>query len=132
MLRKGIRMTRSLFSYLIIAAMMGALLRDVQVWGAAKIFCWRKRRQTQREARQNRELRQLAAELAAHERSEEQRRKEARIAKLKTTMPYPRLFQGPLVIHANNEGDYLRIVKAAHANFLALGKSIVSANFEDN
>jgi hypothetical protein len=132
MLRKDIRMTRSLFLQLIIASMLGALLRDVQVWVAAKVFCWRKRRQTQREVARNRELRQLAAEFAANERAREARRKQARIEMLKTTMPYPNLFKGPLVINAGCDRDLVQIINAAHANFLALGKTVVNADGEEN
>jgi hypothetical protein len=128
-LQEDIRMSRSLFVYLVIAAMLGALLRDLQVWLAAKIFCWRKRRESQREAQKQRELHQLAAELAAVEKAEQERKKKERIA---AVIPYPRLLHGPRVITIRNDKDFLLVTKCLHANFIALGKSIVDADFESN
>ncbi|MFL6310615.1 MAG: hypothetical protein ACJ71W_00790 [Terriglobales bacterium] len=105
------------------------ILRDVECFIAAKIFCWRKRRQTQREAKENRELRELAAELMAAEKAEREQKKRARIM---AALPHPQLLRGPLVIRAGCDKDFMEITAAMHANFAAQGKTIVNADFEKN
>ena len=124
-------MIRPLLPYLYVA-LISVALRDLSVYCAARIFCWRKRRQSQREAQQNRELRRLAAELAAAEKAEEEQKKKARIAKLMASVPYPRLLSGPRVITVRGDKDFLLVTRCLHANFVAQGKSIVDANFEEN
>lgn len=121
-------MIRSLLPYLI-SAMLGVLLRDLQVWCASKIFCWRRRRQAKREAAQTAELRALAVQFAA---AEEDKRKKARMTKLMAAIPYPRELKGPWMVKVSNDREYLQIVRAIHGNCLALGKRIVEANFEEN
>jgi hypothetical protein len=128
-------MTGSLFLQLIMASMLGALLRDVQVWGAAKVFCWRKRRQTQREAQQNRELRQLAAEFAAHERSEEESRKQIakRVAEA-CKVPFPRLMGGPLIITANTRDEVYMYCRQISSNIASKQEvnCFSESSFEEN
>lgn len=124
-------MIRTLLPYLL-TALLAVILRDLECYVAANIFCWRKRRQTQREAQKNRELQQLAAELVAKEKEEEEQRKQARKEKLMASVPYPRLLHGPLVVNIESDRDYLLIVKCMHANLIAQGKTVVNANFEEN
>ena len=127
-------MTRSLFSYLVIAAMLGALLRDLQVWCAAKIFCWRRRRQAQREAKQNRELRELQAKLIAAEELE----KRARADKVKmaaaSTVPFPQLVGGPLIITANSRDEVYSLCRRISSNIASQQtvNNFSESSFENN
>jgi hypothetical protein len=109
-------------------ALVAVAIRDLWCYCAAQIFCWRKRRETQREAARNRELQQLAAA--------EELKKQARTAKVMmataSKVPFPELTVGPLVIKARCDHDFLRIVKAMHANFDAQDKTINNADFENN
>jgi hypothetical protein len=123
-------MIRALIPYLF-TAIIAVILRDVEVFVAAKIFCWRKRRETQRQAQQDRELRELQAKLISAEELE----KSARIAKVMmaaSKVPYPQLLGGPLVVKARCDHDFMLITKQLHGNFKAQGKPIVEANFEEN
>jgi uncharacterized iron-regulated membrane protein len=127
-------MTRSLFSYLVIAAMLGALLRDLQVWCAAKLFCWRKRRQTQREAKQNRELRELQTKLAAAEELE----RHARIAKARiaaaSSVPFPQLVGGPLIITARSREEVYSLCRRISSNIASQQtvNNFSESSFENN
>jgi hypothetical protein len=122
-------MIRALLPYLL-TAIVAVILRDVEVFLAAKIFCWRKRRETQRQAKQDRNLRELQTKLIAPEELD----KQARIATLMaaTKVPYPQLLAGPLVVKARCDHDFLLITKQLHSNFAAQGKPIVDSNFEEN
>jgi len=106
---------------LIVIAVM--LLRDAWCWATAKVWFWRKRRHTQREAKENRELRELAAELHALD-----KKRTARMGKI----PYPQLIGSPLILKAHCDQDFLEITRAIHANFRAQGKPAYDANFEEN
>jgi hypothetical protein len=101
----------------------GMLLRDAWCWATAKVWCRHRRRQAQREAKENRELREVAAELG---RAGEKRT--ARMGKV----PYPKLICGPLILKAHCDQDFLEITRAIHANFRAQGKPAYDANFEEN
>jgi len=107
----------------------GMVLRDLWCIAAAKIFCWRKRRESQREAQKQRELRQLAAELVAVEKAQREQKRRARIM---AAIPHPNMLLGPLVIKANCDKDFMEITGAMHANFAAQGKTIVNADFQEN
>jgi hypothetical protein len=123
-------MIRAALPYLL-TAIVAIILRDAEVFLAAKLFCWRKRRQSQREAKENRELRALQAQFNAKQEME----KSARIAKVMITatkVPYPQLLSGPLIVKARCDHDFLLITKQLHRNFAAQGKPIVDSNFEEN
>jgi hypothetical protein len=99
----------------------GVLLRDAWCWATAKVWCWRRRRQAQREAKENRELREIAAKLDALENE-----------RAKRIVPYPQLLKGPLVVSARNDDDYILFCRQMHANFVSQRKLISTANFEEN
>jgi hypothetical protein len=99
----------------------GVLLRDAWCWASARVFVWFRQRRTQRELRENLELRQIADKMDALDKE-----RAARI------LPYPQLFSGPLIIKASCDHDFLQITRALHANFRAQRKPIVDANFERN
>jgi hypothetical protein len=127
-------MIRALLPYLV-TAIVAVILRDVECFVAAKIFCWRKRRQSQREAKQTRELRQLEAQWTAAEQASQETEKNARIAKLMAAaskVPYPRLLSGPLVITPRCEHELILITRQLVTNFNALGKTVCSSNWEKN
>lgn len=124
-------MIRALLLHLI-TALCAVILRDVWIDCTAKVFVWRRRRESHREAQKQRELRALAAELMAAEKAAEQHKNRKRQARLIAALPYPQMFGGPLTIQAKCDQDFIEITKALHGNFLAQGKSIVDASFEEN
>lgn len=121
-------MIRSLLPYFF-TAVAAVMLRDLECYLAAKIFCWRRRRASQREAKENHELRRIAAEFAAKEKAEREQKRRARIM---AAIPHPNMLRGPLVINANCDRDFTEITAAIHANFAVQGKTIVNADFENN
>ena len=101
----------------------GVLLRDLWCWCAAKLFCWRRRRQAKREAAQTTELRALARQYSLKQVTEAERMKQAL---------NPQLLNGRRWIGCRNDKDFLRIMEYLHANFRARGKVIFAADFEEN
>ena len=123
-------MIRAALPYLL-TAIVAVILRDLEVFIAAKIFCWRKRRQTQRQAKQDRELRELQGQLIAAEELE----KNARIAKVMMAapqVPYPQLMGGPLVVKAACDHEFIRLEKQLRANFAAQNKPIFNWDWKRN
>jgi hypothetical protein len=124
-------MIRALLPYLL-TAIIAVILRDVECFVAAKVFCWRKRRQTQREARENRELRELQAKLIAAEELE----KNARIAKRLAAapkVPFPQLVDGPLIITARSKEEVYTLCRQVSSNIASRGTRFFSdSNFEEN
>lgn len=125
----------------LLSAVLAVILRDLECFIAAKIFCWRKRRQTQREAQKQRELRQLAAELAAAEKSEAQEKLKARTDKAMITappappvVPFPRLLGGPLIITARNREEVYTLCRQVSSNIAAQQRvnCFSESDFENN
>jgi hypothetical protein len=111
----------------------GILIRDAWCWAADKVWCWRRRRQAQREARENRELRVLAAQYSARQFESERAELKSLIEseRLKKALN-PQLLGGRRVIFAPDDKSFLRITEHLYSNFRALGKLVVDANFEEN
>jgi hypothetical protein len=116
-------MIRALLPYLL-TAIVAVILRDLECFLAAKLFCWRKRRQTQRQAQQDRELRELQAKLTAVEEME----KNARIAKLMAVpdVPFPHLVGGPLAIEASTWPEATLTIRELVTNFRSQKKIVAS------
>jgi uncharacterized protein YjiK len=118
----------------LLSALLAVILRDVQIHVAAKIFCWRKRRQTQREAQSARELRELQAKLVAAEELE----KQARIAKLKmasaSNVPFPQLVTGPLIVTAHSTDEVYILCRRIASNIAAQRRvdNFAESSFENN
>jgi hypothetical protein len=119
----------------LLSAVLAVILRDLACFAAAKIFCWRKRRQSQREAKENRELRQLAAEFAAKEKAEEQQRLKAMNVKIlaNPTVPFPKLVGGPLIITARSRDEVYLFCRQVSSNIAAQGATcFAESDFENN
>jgi hypothetical protein len=120
----------------LLSAVLAVILRDLECFIAAKIFCWRKRRQSQREAKENRELRRLAAEFAAKEKAEQQQRLQEMNAKIlaKPTVPFPKLIDGPLIITARSREEVFTLCRCISSN-IASQQSVNNfseSSFEEN
>jgi hypothetical protein len=116
-------------------ALVAVAIRDLWCYCAAQIFCWRKRRETQREAARNRELRQLGAELAAREKAEEKERKQqqTKIAAA-SKVPFPQLVGGPLIITARSRDEVYMFCRQISSN-IASGQNVNNfseSSFEEN
>lgn len=109
----------------------GVLLRDLWCWAAAKVFVWRRCRQTQREARENRELRQLAERYALTQGRITAVRQTVEAERIKQALN-PQLLNGRRVIKCRDDKDFIRITEYLHMNFRQQGKVIFDANFEEN
>jgi curved DNA-binding protein CbpA len=126
-------MIRSLLPYFF-TAVAAVTLRDLECFVAAKIFCWRKRRQTQREAKENRELRELQTKLAAAEEVERQ----ARIAKARiaaaSSVPFPQLVGGPLIITARSREEVYSLCRRISSNIASQQtvNNFSESSFENN
>jgi hypothetical protein len=118
----------------LLSAVLAVILRDLECFVAAKIFCWRKRRQTQREAKQNRELRELQTKLAAAEEMERQ----ARIAKARiaaaSSVPFPQLVGGPLIITARSREEVYSLCRRISSNIASQQtvNNFSESSFENN
>jgi hypothetical protein len=118
----------------ILSAVLAVILRDLECFVAAKIFCWRKRRQTQREAKQQRELRELQVKLVAAEEIE----KQASIAKLRisaaSNLPFPHLADGPLVVTARSTDEVYILCRRIASNIAAQRRvdNFSESSFENN
>jgi uncharacterized iron-regulated membrane protein len=126
-------MIRSLLPYFF-TAVAAVMLRDLECYLAAKIFCWRKRRQSQREAKENRELREMQAKLVAAEELE----KQARIANLRIAaasgVPFPHLAGGPLIVTARSNDEVYTLCRRISSNIAACQSvnNISESSFENN
>jgi hypothetical protein len=109
LLPEDIRMIRALLPYLL-TAIVAVILRDVECFVAAKIFCWRKRRQTQRQVKQ--ELAQRERELQ----EQSSRTAAAKLAVAASTIPFPDLLNGPLVIEADSMQEVTLTIREVVAN----------------
>jgi hypothetical protein len=119
----------------LISAVLAVILRDLECFLAAKIFCGRKRRETQREAARNRELQQLGAELAAKEKAEEEERKQeqTKIAAA-SKVPFPQLVGGPLIITARSRDDVYMFCRQISSNIASQQRvnNFSESSFENN
>jgi hypothetical protein len=120
----------------LLSAVLAVILRDLACFAAAKIFCWRKRRQTQRQAKQDRELRQLTDELAAKEKAEQQQKVQEMNAKIlaKPMVPFPKLVGGPLIITARTKDEVYSLCRCISSN-IASQQSVNNfseSSFEEN
>jgi hypothetical protein len=128
-------MIRALLLPHLCTAIVAVILRDLSCFAAVKIFCWRKRRESQREAQKNRELRQLSAELASLEKAEEEQKLKARIAKAATApkFPFPKLVGGPLIITARSREEVYLYCRQVSSNIVAQGANcFAESDFENN
>ena len=115
-------MIRALLPHLV-TALVAVILRDVWITCAARVWSWRKRRQSQRDAAQTRELRALAMQYSLKQVIEEERIKR---------VLNPQLLNGRRAIRARNDKEFLLITERLHENFRAQGKAIFAADFEEN
>jgi len=115
-------------------AILAVALRDLWCYCAAKIFCWRKRRQTQREAKKNRELRELQAKLIAAEELEKRARAEKVKMAAASTVPFPQLVGGPLIITAHSRDEVYSLCRRISSNIASQQtvNNFSESSFENN